>query len=88
MASLGNADFDLYRPSEEHEMLREAVRALAADKIAPYAADVDDQARFPQEALDALVAADLHAIHVPEEYGGQGGDALASCIVIEEVARV
>ncbi len=88
MASLGNADFDLYRPSEEHEMLREAVRALAADKIAPYAADVDDQARFPQEALDALVASDLQAIHVPEEYGGQGGDALASCIVIEEVARV
>ncbi len=88
MASLGNPDFDLYRPSEEHEMLREAVRALAADKIAPYAAEVDDQARFPQEALDALVASDLHAIHLPEEYGGQGGDALASCIVIEEVARV
>ncbi len=88
MASLGNPDFDLYRPSEEHEMLRETVRALAADKIAPHAAEVDDQARFPQEALDALVASDLHAIHVPEEYGGQGGDALASCIVIEEVARV
>jgi len=88
MAGLGNPDFDLYRPSEEHEMLREAVRALAADKIAPHAAEVDDEARFPQEALDALVASDLHAIHVPEEYGGQGGDALASCIVIEEVARV
>jgi alkylation response protein AidB-like acyl-CoA dehydrogenase len=84
----GNSDFDLFRPAEEHDMLREAVRALAADKIAPYAADVDDEARFPQEALDALVAADLHAIHVPEEYGGQGGDALAACIVIEEVARV
>ena len=68
-------------------MLREAVRALATDKIAPFAAEVDDEARFPQEALDALVAADLHAIHVPEEYGGQGGDALATCIVIEEVAR-
>jgi alkylation response protein AidB-like acyl-CoA dehydrogenase len=84
----GNPDFDLFRPSEEHDMLREAVRALAADKIAPFAAEVDDESRFPQEALDALVAADLHAIHVPEEYGGQGGDALAACIVIEEVARV
>jgi len=87
MASLGNPDFDLFRPSEEHDMLREAVRALTADKIAPYAAEVDEDGRFPQEALDALVAADLHAIHVPEEYGGQGGDALAACIVIEEVAR-
>jgi alkylation response protein AidB-like acyl-CoA dehydrogenase len=84
----GNPDFDLFRPSEEHDMLRAAVRALATDKIAPFAAEVDDEARFPQEALDALVAADLHAIHVPEEYGGQGGDALAACIVIEEVARV
>jgi alkylation response protein AidB-like acyl-CoA dehydrogenase len=84
----GNPDFDLFRPSGEHDMLREAVRALAADKIAPFAAEVDDESRFPQEALDALVAADLHAIHVPEEYGGQGGDALAACIVIEEVARV
>ncbi len=83
----GNPDFDLFRPSEEHDMLREAVRALAADKIAPFAAEVDDESRFPQESLDALVAADLHAIHVPEEYGGQGGDALAACIVIEEVAR-
>jgi alkylation response protein AidB-like acyl-CoA dehydrogenase len=84
----GSSDFDLFRPSEEHDMLRDAVRALADDKIAPHAAEVDEHSRFPQEALDALVAADLHAIHVPEEFGGQGGDALAACIVIEEVARV
>ncbi|MFJ4688660.1 acyl-CoA dehydrogenase [Streptomyces sp. NPDC091377] len=84
----GSADFDLYRPSEEHDMLRDAVRALAEAKIAPYAAAVDEEARFPQEALDALVANDLHAVHVPEEYGGAGADALATVIVIEEVARV
>ncbi|MFE9775024.1 acyl-CoA dehydrogenase [Streptomyces sp. NPDC005931] len=84
----GSADFDLYRPSEEHDMLRDAVRSLAEAKIAPYAAAVDEEARFPQEALDALVANDLHAVHVPEEYGGAGADALATVIVIEEVARV
>ncbi|MYZ37171.1 acyl-CoA dehydrogenase [Streptomyces sp. MnatMP-M17] len=83
----GSADFDLYRPSEEHDMLRESVRALAEAKIAPFAAAVDEEARFPQEALDALVASDLHAVHVPEEYGGAGADALATVIVIEEVAR-
>ncbi|MFE7778079.1 acyl-CoA dehydrogenase [Streptomyces sp. NPDC057445] len=81
-------DFDLYRPSEEHDMLRETVRSLAEAKIAPFAAAVDEEARFPQEALDALVASDLHAVHVPEEYGGAGADALATVIVIEEVARV
>ncbi|MFE9679582.1 acyl-CoA dehydrogenase [Streptomyces sp. NPDC006259] len=83
----GSADFDLYRPSEEHDMLRDAIRSLAEAKIAPYAAAVDEEARFPQEALDALVASDLHAVHVPEEYGGTGADALATVIVIEEVAR-
>ncbi|MFF2523592.1 acyl-CoA dehydrogenase family protein [Streptomyces liangshanensis] len=88
MTVAGSADFDLYRPSEEHDMLRETVRALAEAKIGPFAAAVDEEARFPQEALDALVAADLHAIHVPEEYGGAGGDALATVIVVEEVARV
>ncbi|MDX2682281.1 MULTISPECIES: acyl-CoA dehydrogenase family protein [Streptomyces] len=83
----GSADFDLYRPSEEHDMLRDAIRSLAEAKIAPYAAAVDEEARFPQEALDALVASDLHAVHVPESYGGAGADALATVIVIEEVAR-
>ncbi|EDY66738.1 acyl-CoA dehydrogenase [Streptomyces pristinaespiralis] len=84
----GSADFDLYRPSEEHDMLRETVRSLAEAKIAPFAAAVDEEARFPQEALDALVASDLQAVHVPESYGGAGADALATVIVIEEVARV
>ncbi|GAB3125132.1 acyl-CoA dehydrogenase [Streptomyces calidiresistens] len=69
-------------------MLRESVRALAEAKIAPHAAAVDEEARFPQEALDALVANDLHAVHVPEAYGGAGADALATVIVIEEIARV
>ncbi|MDT9684776.1 acyl-CoA dehydrogenase family protein [Streptomyces sp. TRM76323] len=84
----GTPDFDLYRPSEEHDMLRDTVRSLAEAKIAPYAAAVDEEARFPQEALDALVSSDLHAVHVPETYGGAGADALATVIVIEEVARV
>jgi alkylation response protein AidB-like acyl-CoA dehydrogenase len=84
----GNPDFDSYRLTDEQQMLRAAVRQLAEDKIAPHAADVDEQARFPQEAHDALVAAGLHAVHIPEEYGGMGADAISACIVIEEVARV
>jgi alkylation response protein AidB-like acyl-CoA dehydrogenase len=80
--------FDLFRISEDHEAIRQAVRELALDKIAPYAAEVDAKAEYPQSAHDALVATDFHAPHVPEEYGGVGADALATCIVIEEVARV
>jgi len=80
-------DFTAYSLSPEHEALRESVRQLADDKIAPYAAQVDQRAEFPQEAHDALVKADLHAVHIPEAYGGAGADALATVIVIEEVAR-
>ncbi|GAB3751458.1 acyl-CoA dehydrogenase [Yimella radicis] len=82
-----NTDFDLFKISEDHEALREAVRAVADAKIAPHAAEVDEKSEFPQAALDALVAADFHAPHVAEEYDGVGADALATCIVIEEVAR-
>ncbi len=85
---MSTSSFDLYQLSEEHEAVREAVRAIAEDKIAPYAAEVDEQSRYPQEAHDALVASDFFAPHVPEEYDGVGADALATCIVIEEVARV
>ncbi len=84
----GNPDFDLFALPEEHESLREAIRALSEKEIEPYAADVDENSRFPQEALDALNASGFNAIHVPEEFGGQGADSVAACIVIEEVARV
>jgi alkylation response protein AidB-like acyl-CoA dehydrogenase len=77
-----------YALSEEHEALRDSVRELAEAKIAPFAAEVDAAARFPSEALDALTGAGMHATHIPEEYGGEGADALATAIVIEEVARV
>ena len=84
----GNSKFDVFQLPEEHEELRTAIRALCEKEIAPYAAAVDEEARFPQEALDALNASGFNAIHVPEEYAGQGADSVAACIVIEEVARV
>jgi alkylation response protein AidB-like acyl-CoA dehydrogenase len=83
-----NPDFGTYQLAEEHEELRQAIRALADKEIAPFAAEVDDQERFPREALDALVKSGFAAVHVPEEYDGQGADSVATCIVIEEVARV
>ncbi len=77
----------MYALSEEHQAIREAVRAICDAKVAPFAADVDEKARFPQEAYDALAAADFAAPHVAEVYGGAGADALATVIVIEEIAR-
>jgi alkylation response protein AidB-like acyl-CoA dehydrogenase len=82
-----NPSFDTFVLPEEHELLRKTVREVADDKIAPRAAEIDETGEFPEDVLKALVDADLHAVHVPEEYGGAGADAIASAIVIEEVAR-
>jgi len=79
--------FDVYRLPEEHEAIREAVRAVCDGKVAPNAADADETGQFPQASYDALRASDFHAPHIPAEYGGAGADALATAIVIEEIAR-
>ena len=76
--------FDL--PSEYKE-LRASVRALSEKEIAPHAQAVDEDHRFPQEAKDALIKNGLYAAHVPTEFGGDGADALATVLIIEEVAR-
>ena len=82
-----STEFDLYQLPEEHQMLRSALRQLADDKIAPRAAEIDETAEFSQDVYQALVQAGFHAPHIPEEYGGTGADALATCLVVEEVAR-
>jgi alkylation response protein AidB-like acyl-CoA dehydrogenase len=76
--------FDL---TEEQREIRAAVRAVCADKVAPHAAEVDESGEFPHASYDALRASDFHAPHIPDAYGGAGADALATCLVIEEVAR-
>src|SRR4051812_418377 len=86
-ASDALAAFPHFALSEDHEELRQAVRGLAEDKIAPHAAEVDEKSEFPRASYEALVASDFHAPHVPDEYDGVGADALATCIVVEEVAR-
>ena len=87
MGSSAEAVSDLFRPTEEHEAFRAAVRELCDDKVAPMAAEVDERAEFGWASYEALRAGDFHAPHVPEAYGGVGADALATVIVIEEVAR-
>jgi alkylation response protein AidB-like acyl-CoA dehydrogenase len=81
------ADFDVYRLPEDHETIRAAVREICDARVAPHAAEADETGEFPKASYDALRSADFHAPHIPVEYGGAGADALATAIVIEEVAR-
>jgi len=79
---------NLFELPAEYKELRASVRALSLKEIAPHAQAVDEEHRYPQEAADALQKAGLSAAHVPVEFGGDGADALATAIIIEEVARV
>jgi alkylation response protein AidB-like acyl-CoA dehydrogenase len=81
------ADFDIYQLTEEYDAIRAAVREVCEAKVAPNAAAADERSEFRRASYEALRASDFHAPHVPVEYGGAGADALATAIVIEEVAR-
>ncbi len=72
----------------EYKELRASIRSLAEKEIAPFALAVDEDHRYPKEASIALTKAGLFAAHVPTEFGGDGADALAMVLIIEEVARV
>ena len=87
---MGTADasYAIYGLTEEHELLRQAVRALAEDKIAPRAAEIDETGEYPWDVHEAIKKNDLLAIHVPVEYGGAGADRISHSIVVEEIARV
>jgi alkylation response protein AidB-like acyl-CoA dehydrogenase len=84
---VNNPSFDVYSLTDEHTFLRQTVREIADDKIAPRAGEIDATEEFPWDVYETLRRAELHATHVPEEYGGVGADSVATCIVIEEVAR-
>jgi alkylation response protein AidB-like acyl-CoA dehydrogenase len=78
-------DFDL---SPEHELLRDTVRQFATDRVAPVAADLDREKRFPYELVAELAELGLMGMTIPEEYGGAGTDTLSYAIAIEELTRV
>ena len=77
-------DFDL---GEDIEMLRESVYQFARLEIAPRAADIDRDNRFPEDLWPALGDMGLLGITVEEEYGGTGLGYLAHCVAMEEISR-
>ncbi|NQV54477.1 MAG: acyl-CoA dehydrogenase family protein, partial [Rhodospirillales bacterium] len=77
-------NFDL---GETVHMLRESVRAFAADEIAPRAAEIDKQNKFPSDLWKKMGALGILGITVPETYGGVGLGYLHHCVVMEEISR-
>lgn len=74
--------------SEEHEALRQTVREFALDVVAPLIGDFYERHAFPYEIVRQMGKLGLFGLPFPEEYGGMGGDYLALCLALEELARV
>ena len=72
--------------SEQQIMIRDMARQFAQEQLAPHAAEWDAEARFPQEAVDAMGALGLMGMLVPEEWGGAGIDRVSYALAVEELA--
>ncbi len=76
-----------YRLTDEQTAIRDAVRALAEERIAPRAADIDRTGEFPWDVKDLLAQQAVLALPFPEAHGGLGADLLTICLAIEEISR-
>jgi alkylation response protein AidB-like acyl-CoA dehydrogenase len=77
-----------YRLTDDQTALRDAVRVLADEKIAPRAAEIDRTAEFPWDVKELLAAHDILSLPYPEAYGGLGGELLTVCLAVEQISRV
>jgi alkylation response protein AidB-like acyl-CoA dehydrogenase len=73
--------------TDEQSALRDAVRELATERIAPRAADIDASGEFPWDIVELLARHDVLALPFPVEYGGLGGEMLPVLLAIEELSR-
>ncbi len=77
-----------HRLSPEHEELRRTVESFAREAIAPTIGELYERHEFPYDIIRRMGKMGLFGLPLPEEYGGMGGDFLALCLAIEELARI
>ncbi len=77
-----------YKLDDEHEDLRKSVQEFARDVVAPAIGDLYERGDFPYDIVARMGRMGLFGLPVAEEYGGMGGDYLALCLALEELARV
>jgi short-chain 2-methylacyl-CoA dehydrogenase len=78
-------NFDL---TDEQELVRRTVREFAESMVAPVAAELDREARFPYELVAELGELGLMGLPIPEAYGGAGGDTVSYALAVEELTRI
>ena len=73
--------------TDEHDALRESLRAFAEREIRPHVADWEAAEEFPRELFNRMGELGFLGLSYPEEYGGQGGDSVHGAVFAEEMAR-
>jgi alkylation response protein AidB-like acyl-CoA dehydrogenase len=74
--------------SDEQREIRDLVRTLARERVAPRAAEIDKTAEFPWDVVELFREHELFGILFDEEYGGHGASALMAFVAIEEISKV
>jgi alkylation response protein AidB-like acyl-CoA dehydrogenase len=74
--------------SGEQTEIRDLVRALARERIAPRAAEIDKSAEFPWDMVELFREHELFGLPFEEEYGGTGTGALMVLVAVEEISKV
>ena len=73
--------------TEEHRMIRDMARDFAQKEIAPIAAQLDEEARFPEETVKKMGTLGFMGIEIPEEYDGTGMDTLSYVLSVIEISK-
>ncbi|MFO7653274.1 MAG: acyl-CoA dehydrogenase [Candidatus Krumholzibacteriia bacterium] len=76
-----------FQLTEQQRMIREAAADFAARAIAPIAAEIDREERFPQAVVRQMGELGFLGMNVPEQYGGAGLDTICYIVAMEEVSR-
>jgi hypothetical protein len=77
-----------FRPTEQQQLLRRAVREFSETEIRPFVREWDEAQAFPRSLVAKMAALGLMGIQFPEQYGGAAMSAIDYCICIEELARI
>ena len=73
--------------TEEHKLIRDMARDFAQKEIAPIAAEIDEEGRFPSETVKKMGELGFMGIEIPEEYGGTGMDTLSYVLAMIEISK-
>ncbi len=87
MTATAEPSTSLYQLTDDHVAMRDVVRQIARERVAPRAAEIDEKAEYPQDLRELFAEHDLFGLPFATEYGGTGTDTLTLVMAIEEVAK-